>query len=70
MVFGGPDRDDGRDLRTAHASLVARGLDDSHFDVVAGPPQATLHQQPGPTDFAPQGRARAPSTRSYVLGSR
>ena len=70
MVFGGPDRYDGRDLRTAHASLVARGLDDSHFDVVAGHLQATLDEQRVPTDLARQVMAVAASTRSYVLGRR
>jgi hemoglobin len=34
MAFAGPTRYTGRDLRTAHAKLVARGLDDSHFDSV------------------------------------
>jgi hemoglobin len=34
MAFAGPTRYTGRDLRTAHAELVARGLDDSHFDSV------------------------------------
>lgn len=35
MVFGGPTRFSGRDLRAAHAPLVARGLGDRHFDAVA-----------------------------------
>jgi hemoglobin len=34
MAFAGPSRYTGRDLRTAHAKLVARGLSDSHFDAV------------------------------------
>ena len=32
MAFGGPNHYTGRDLRTAHAKLVARGLGDAHFD--------------------------------------
>lgn len=36
MAFGGPNNYTGKDLRTAHASLVAsKGLNDSHFDAVA-----------------------------------
>jgi hemoglobin len=34
MAFEGPSRYSGRDLRTSHAKLVARGLNDSHFDSV------------------------------------
>src|SRR5687768_6748058 len=34
MAFGGPTRYSGHDMRKAHAHLVARGLDDSHFDAV------------------------------------
>ena len=34
MVFGGPNEYTGKDLRTAHAPLVDKGLDDSHFDAV------------------------------------
>lgn len=36
MAFGGPNKYTGKDLRTAHAQLVAsKGLTDSHFDAVA-----------------------------------
>src|SRR3954449_11745560 len=34
MVFGGPVTYTGRDMRAGHAHLVARGLNDSHFDAV------------------------------------
>jgi hemoglobin len=34
MAFGGPNTYSGADMRRAHAALVARGLDDSHFDAV------------------------------------
>jgi hemoglobin len=36
MVFGGPHEYTGKDMRTAHAPLVEKGLNDSHFDAVAG----------------------------------
>ncbi|MCW5205663.1 group 1 truncated hemoglobin [Desulfobulbus sp. F5] len=34
FAFGGPNAYAGRDLRTAHAHLVQKGLNDSHFDVI------------------------------------
>ena len=34
MVLGGPHNYTGRDMRTSHAPLVARGLSDLHVDVV------------------------------------
>ena len=34
-AFGGPNTYTGADLRRGHAHLVARGLNDSHFDAVA-----------------------------------
>src|SRR5919108_1617591 len=44
MVFGGPNAYTGRDLRTAHANLVARGLSDGHFDAVVENLAATLRE--------------------------
>lgn len=44
MVFGGPNAYTGKDLRTAHASLVTRGLSDSHFDAVVEHLAATLRE--------------------------
>lgn len=41
-AFGGPSEYKGRDLRTAHAALVKKGLGDAHFDAVAGHLAATL----------------------------
>ena len=35
MAFGGPDPYTGQDMRSAHARLVADGLDGTHFDIVA-----------------------------------
>ena len=43
MAFGGPNQYTGKDLRTAHASLVAsKGLTDSHFDPAGTPLGETL----------------------------
>ena len=43
-VFGGPTRHSGQDLRQAHGHLLARGLNDQHFDAVAGHLQSTLEE--------------------------
>jgi hemoglobin len=34
MVFGGPNHYTGKSMREGHRHLVARGLDDSHVDIV------------------------------------
>src|SRR3954451_17682304 len=34
MVFGGPVAYTGKDMRSGHAQMVARGLNDSHVDAV------------------------------------
>lgn len=34
MVLGGPNNYTGKDMRTAHAPLASKGLNDSHVDVV------------------------------------
>ena len=42
MAFGGPNTYSGADMRRGHAGLVARGLNDSHFDAVIGHLAETL----------------------------
>lgn len=42
MAFGGPNNYTGADMRTAHAKLVEKGLNDSHFDAVVENLGATL----------------------------
>jgi len=44
LAFGGPNSYSGRDLRTAHKRLVARGLNGAHFDAVANHLQSTLEE--------------------------
>jgi hemoglobin len=68
MAFGGPKQYTGRDLRTAHGSLVKRGLSDSHFDAVAKHLQATLQELKVPAHLIAQVMAVAGSTRNDVLG--
>jgi len=68
MVFGGPNNYTGLDMRKAHAHLVARGLNDSHFDAVVENLGATLKELGvGDADIA--GIAGiAESARNDVLG--
>ncbi len=67
MVFGGPDDYDGKDLRTAHAPLVAKGLDDAHFDAVAGHLQATLEELGVAPNLVNEVMTVAASTKDDVL---
>ena len=68
MAFGGPNRYTGSDLRTAHAPLLRRGLNDSHFDAVAEHLQATLKELKVPEALVRQVMTTAASTRNDVLG--
>lgn len=34
MVFGGPNNYTGKDMREGHKHLVARGLNDTHVDII------------------------------------
>jgi hemoglobin len=67
MVTGGPVNYTGADMRTGHAHLVARGLNDSHVDAVIEHLATTLKEL-GATDadIADVG-ALANSVRNDVL---
>lgn len=67
MVFGGPNSYTGKDLRSAHAPLVEKGLNDSHFDAVAGHLQATLDELGVDPGIAGEIMATAAGTRDEVL---
>lgn len=67
MAFGGPHNYTGKDMRTAHAPLVARGLNDSHFDAVAEHLQATLQELNVPAELIAEVMTIAGSTRNDVL---
>jgi hemoglobin len=67
MAFGGPHEFTGQDLRTAHAQLVVDGLNDSHFDKVAGHLQATLEELEVDDDAIAEVMAIAGATRDDVL---
>jgi hemoglobin len=68
MALGGPVNYSGKDMRTAHAHLVAKGLNDSHFDAVMENLGATLTELGVPGDLIAEAAAIAESTRNDVLG--
>ncbi len=67
MVTGGPNSYTGRDMRSAHAHLVARGLNDTHFDIVVKHLGDTLQELGVPAELIQQVAAVAESVRGDVL---
>ncbi|MFZ5594195.1 MAG: group I truncated hemoglobin [Pseudomonadota bacterium] len=68
FAFGGPHNYTGKDMRTAHAHLVQQGLNDTHFNAVAGHLKTTLEELNVPADLIAQVLGIAESTRNDVLG--
>ena len=68
MAFGGPNSYTGEDMRKGHAHLVARGLNDSHFDAVVENLGNTLKELGVSDDLIGEVAAIAETTRSDVLG--
>jgi hemoglobin len=68
MAFGGPNNYTGEDMRKGHAHLVARGLNDSHFDAVVEDLGATLKELGVSDDLIGEVAAIAETTRNDVLG--
>ena len=68
MAFGGPNNYTGEDMRKGHAHLVARGLNDSHFDAVVENLGATLAELGVGDDLIGEVAAIAETTRNDVLG--
>ncbi len=68
MVFGGPNRYTGVDMRRAHARLVIDGLNDGHFDAVVENLAATLRELGVDDAKIGQVAAIAESVRGEVLG--
>ncbi len=67
-AFGGPARFTGRELRDAHAGAVRQGLNDVHFDAVAGHLKATLEALGVPDTLVSEVMVVVESTRGQVLG--
>ena len=68
MAFGGPNNYTGEDMRKGHAHLVARGLNDSHFDAVVEDLGTTLKELGVSDDLIGEVAAIAETTRNDVLG--
>lgn len=67
-AFGGPNNYSDLDMRRAHSRLVARGLDQAHFEAVVENLAATLKELGvGDAEIA-EVAAIAESTRADVLG--
>jgi hemoglobin len=67
MAFGGPNNYTGKDLREAHKHLVDQGLNEDHFNAVAGHLQSTLQELNVPDDLIGEVMAIAASTKDDVL---
>jgi len=68
MAFGGPNNYTGEDMRNGHAHLVKQGLNDEHFDAVAGHLKSTLEELNVEDNLINEVLAIAESTREDVLG--
>ena len=68
MAFGGPNNYTGEDMRKGHAHLVARGLNDSHFDAVVENLGGTLKELGVADELIGEVAAIAETTRNDVLG--
>ncbi len=67
MVFGGPHNYTGLSMREGHRHLVARGLNDSHFDAVVENLGATLKELGVSDSDIAEVATLAETTRNDVL---
>ncbi|XOF32639.1 MAG: multiheme c-type cytochrome [Candidatus Electrothrix sp. YB6] len=67
FAFGGPNTYSGRDLRAAHAGVVAKGLNDTHFDVILEHLAASLKELGATDEMIQQAAKVANSVRNEVL---
>ena len=69
MAFGGPTNYTGDDLTHAHARLVKyQGLNDKHFDLVAGHLKSALEELNVPVELVNEVLTVVGTTREAVLG--
>ena len=68
MAFGGPNNYTALDMKTGHAHLVDKGLDDSHFNAVVEDLGATLKEMGVPDKLIAEVAAVAETTREAFLG--
>ena len=67
MVLGGPNNYTGKDMREGHKHLIARGLNDSHVDIVIEHLGATLKELGASDEQIQQVADLANSVRDDVL---
>ena len=67
LVTGGPASYSGKDMRAGHKHLVQRGLNDMHFDAVAGHLKETLEELGVAAELVGKVMAVAESARADVL---
>lgn len=67
MVTGGPNNYTGKDMRTGHAHLLKRGLNDTHVDVVIQHLAETLAEMGAPADIIETVKTVANGARNDVL---
>lgn len=68
LALGGPDEYEGRDLRTAHAHLVDKGLNEEHFDAVVQHFGSALKELDVPDGLVGAIANRVASVKKEVLG--
>jgi len=68
FAFGGPNHYEGKDLRAAHSHLVAKGLNDTHFDVILEHLGATLKELGVKDELIKHAAGVANSVRGEILG--
>lgn len=66
-AFGGPNHYTGKNMRAAHKNAVQQGLNNRHFDLVAGHLQAAMQELSVPADLITEALAIVGSTRADVL---
>ncbi len=67
MAFGGPHAYTGKNMRDAHAPMVTRGLNDTHFDAIAENLSLTLQELGVAQHLIDQVIATVETTRNDVL---
>lgn len=66
-AFGGSNRYTGKTLRTAHGNAVNHGMNDLHFDLVAGHLRTALSELSVPDELINEALVIVESTRNDVL---
>lgn len=66
-AFGGPNHYSGNGLRSAHKNAVKHGLNDHHFDKVAGHLKAAMQELSVPEELIEEALSIVGSTRNDVL---